>query len=541
MVKTNPGKLPWVRILALFGLILTPLLFASVSYASAAIVAPTAARVTSTSTDSIGIAWTNGVADLSENFAVEQSLDNSTYTIVSSTIATSTTSYTATGLSYNTRYWFRVTATAAGNLSTSSAATTSPAYTLAATPGTPTIGTPTVSTLPITIVDANNPSVSTTYAIYNYTTNEFLGYSDGAATTTAAAFYQSTSTWGTSFAATGLTANTAYQFVVIARNGDASSTATSTASTATYTLANTPSSVSATANNQSQITVSWSGDSTSYYVDNTTASTYYGWTTGGSYAFTSLNCGTTYNFTVKGRNGTGTETAKGSASATTNACSGGGYIPPSPPAASYSNSVAAVSGTVSGSSVVLNLSAPEAVSMAISENSTFVGASWEPYSSIKTFNLSSGAGEKTIYVKFRYANSAESSVKSITVKTTSAGSSAAPATYIPAPTTATQVSFILPASLTVSAGQTIKYSYAWANNTGKTKSIKVTRDLIKDGKIVTRATGNYSIKNGKSFNFNVKQTFNKKLAPGTYTVMIRIYDRSKGVNLDNNSFDLVIQ
>ena len=54
-------------------------------------------------------------------------------------------------------------------------------------------------------------------------------------------------------------------------------------------------------------------------------------------------------------------------------------------------------------SVTLTLGATGASEMMISENSDFSGASYETYSSSKAFTLSSGDGEKTVYVKYKDA------------------------------------------------------------------------------------------------------------------------------------------
>lgn len=385
-------------------------------------VVPTGLYISATSSNSLTITWSGGTNSTSTLFLIASSTDGINFS--TSTQATSTpaggglgnnASSTWSGLKSNTRYWFRVAAT--NNIATTTFISTN-GYTLAATPGTPTAGTPTDATMPLTIVDANNPSGNTTYSIYNNTSNNFIDV-NGASSVSRT--WYSTSSWITAGGAiTGLSPNTSYQFVVSALNNDASSTVSSTASTATYTNASVPSSLVATVNSEVQITVNWSGDATNYYAVNSSKGTNSGWISDKSWVSSGLACGTTYSFSVTGRNADSSLTTDAATvSATTNTCSGGGFVAPAAPAAAIGNSVTAVSGAVSGSSVVLNLSAPEAVSMAISENSNFTGASWEPYSSSKAFDLSSGAGEKTIYVKFRYANYAESSVKSLTVNKTS--------------------------------------------------------------------------------------------------------------------------
>jgi len=53
--------------------------------------------------------------------------------------------------------------------------------------------------------------------------------------------------------------------------------------------------------------------------------------------------------------------------------------------------------------------------MMLSEDPAFIGASWETYSATKAFTLSSGDGEKTVYVKYRDAFETESSAYSDTI------------------------------------------------------------------------------------------------------------------------------
>lgn len=126
-----------------------------------------------------------------------------------------------------------------------------------------------------------------------------------------------------------LTANTQYVFAVIVYDSYGNSNFSS-ASLVGYTAASTPSSVSGSLSG-SAATISWSGNATSYYVENTTAGTNSGWTAATSYEFSGLLCGRTYSFTVKGRNGDLVETATASTSVTTTNCPSAG-IPISAPA-----------------------------------------------------------------------------------------------------------------------------------------------------------------------------------------------------------------
>lgn len=251
------------------------------------------------------------------------------------------TSRTVTGLSPNTHYIFLIRARNGDGVTTTQV-TGNDFYTLANPASAPTLGTVAVTSLPITIA-VNGNSTGTEYAIYNTSTANYLD-SAGAATSTPV--WQTTSTWGASFAATGLTANTGYRFVVIARNGSNINAATSTASVVAYTLANAPTASAATGAANS-MAFSWTGDATEYYAEDTTAGTNSGWTTATSFNVGGINCGTSHTFRVKGRNVTSTETAwSSSMSGTTSACGTGipVIVAPSAPATPATPATPAVPG-----------------------------------------------------------------------------------------------------------------------------------------------------------------------------------------------------
>ncbi len=67
--------------------------------------------------------------------------------------------------------------------------------------------------------------------------------------------------------------------------------------------------------------------SSGYYFTNTTNSTNSGWIQTNSWQETGLSCGATYNYTIKYRNGDGTETSTASTQSTTANCAGGGGTP----------------------------------------------------------------------------------------------------------------------------------------------------------------------------------------------------------------------
>ncbi len=235
---------------------------------------------------------------------------------------TSTT--TVSGLDSNTFYEFNIwdydswgRYTGAGIEATT--------YTLAPTPtglATDTIG---LDSARFSVDQFNNDSDdSSAYYFYIFkvsdaTVNDNSGWQSG------------DNTWSTGEGVLTLDPNTQYTAQVKYRNGDGVETATTSINF--YTLANAPSGASAVADSSSQITVSWSGDGTEYYVENITAGTNSGWIANTSYAFTGLSDGTQYSFRVKSRNGDSAETDwSGTVSATTQSAGGGGAPPAGNPA-----------------------------------------------------------------------------------------------------------------------------------------------------------------------------------------------------------------
>jgi len=278
-----------------------------------------------------------------------------TYAQLGGGLATSTT-----GLTANTSYTVSV-AGKNGDEVVTSYTPASAVYTLANQASTPTIGTPTTSTLPITINVNSNPAVIT-YAVYNSTDGNYL---DTAGASTSTAVYSTTSTLGSSFAATGLSPNTAYEFTVIARNEDDVDAATSTASTETYTNPDIPGTPSVTATGQTTMTVTWSANSNGtgnvYELYNVTDSSIVATTTAVSYSVTGLTANTSYVFKVRAQylsnsstyssyssNSTAVST---DATPATPASSGGGSAPaPTPPSAPTTVAPAIVSLTLTPNS-----------------------------------------------------------------------------------------------------------------------------------------------------------------------------------------------
>ena len=219
--------------------------------------------------------------------------------------------------------------------------------------------------------------------------------------------------------------NTQYWFRVRAYNASGNS-GYSTASKK-YTLANIPTSLSLTADSQTQITANYLANSnpagTEYYCENTTAGTNSGWITNLTWVSANLTCGTEYSFKIRSRNADNAETAfTDIASVETSACSSGGGLPPAAsntpeipettpenPTGEFSVLINNDDEYTNSETVSLKLTAGnDTVRMAISDNEDFENASIIPYQEEIEWEIADGRdealprlyGEYTIYAKF---------------------------------------------------------------------------------------------------------------------------------------------
>ncbi len=185
--------------------------------------------------------------------------------------------------------------------------------TAAPTAGTVSTGTITTSSITATVAGASDALSGLAAAPYNIQ-NSTAATSSGAQA-------------GTSWASNGLSVNVQYTFFVTVT--DLAGNTANSANSSAYTLANPPSALILTVDSSSQITATWNVNSnpagTAFFAANTTASTDSGWVADGvSWMSTSLSPSTLYNFSVKARNGDGTETSAVTDSATTSAAADGG-------------------------------------------------------------------------------------------------------------------------------------------------------------------------------------------------------------------------
>lgn len=222
----------------------------------------------------------------------------------------------------------------------------------------------------------------------------------------------------TSATVSSLSANTQYTFRIRAVNTAGNSSYAT--STAFYTLANVPTSVSATADSANAITVSWSANSnspsTSYELRNeTTGQTITGLSTT-SYTVTGLSENTTYVFSVRAVNSENKSTSySSSASARTASSTGTSWggssggtekwepkITPSNPtgAAFLINGGAKETKTRTVTITILQKNVSE---IAISNTQDFLKSTWQQVADPRAgipWTILAGAGEKVVYVKF---------------------------------------------------------------------------------------------------------------------------------------------
>ena len=276
--------------------------------------APSALNATAASSSQINLVWTDN-ANNEDGFKVERSPDGVSFTQIA-TAAANATSYSDTGLTASTTYYYRARAyNASGNSAYSNSVSAITNAIVPAVPAAPSALTAsTVSTSQINLSWMDNSTNEDGFQIERSP--------DGVSFTqigTAAAN-------ATSYSDTGLTAATTYTYQVRAYNTGGNSVYSNTASATTSAAEPAaPSALSATAVSTSQINLSWADNSTNengFQIERSPDGvTFSPLTTLAAnvttYVDTGLSAGTTYHYRVRAYNESGPSDYSNSASATT--------------------------------------------------------------------------------------------------------------------------------------------------------------------------------------------------------------------------------
>jgi hypothetical protein len=211
---------------------------------------------------------------------------------------------------------------------------------------------------------------------------------------------------------TSLDINTQYTFRIAATN--TTGTSAYATSSAFYTLANPPTSLTAGTITADSIQVSWGVNGnpagTEFYAD-IDSGTDCDWTADAtSCTFSGLSAGTTYTIQIKARNGDEVETAYTTAITPATSASGGGgggggggpVEPPTKPTDPGDLlSINAGALYTNNPTVTLTLNNVFATQYLVSETNDFTGQTFLTTPATRSFTLSTGDGTKTIYGRFQ--------------------------------------------------------------------------------------------------------------------------------------------
>jgi len=277
---------------------------------------PSGLTATAVSQTQINLSWTDN-ANNETGYKVERSPDGTTgWTEIAGSLPAGTTSYSNTGLTAATTYYYRVRAyNAGGNSGYSNVAN---ATTLPNPPADP-------SGLTATAVSSSQINLSWTDNANNETGYKVERSPDG--TTGWTEIAGSLAANSTSYSDNGLTSNTTYHYRVRASNTGGNSGYSNVANATTFIVINAPSGLTATAVSTSQINLSWTDNAnneTSYKVERSPDGTT-GWTEiagslaadATSYSDNGLAEGTTYHYRVRASVGTSHSAYSNVANATT--------------------------------------------------------------------------------------------------------------------------------------------------------------------------------------------------------------------------------
>lgn len=196
--------------------------------------------------------------------------------------------------------------------------------------------------------------------------------------------------------------------------------------------------------------------------------------------------------------------------------------------------------------------------MILSEDPDFKNAYWQALKSTTTFTLSSGVGEKTIYVMFGSTANITSQKYQVKVILKEPLLEAAP----DQPVTPPKITEINPIELTPTPitiinppsriyiypieekeyipNSSVDYVYRYRNKSNGPLYVKIVRQVVDaNGKISSTVNNRMTIKKGQTILKTAKNYLNSELN-GVYKIRIRIFNRETGKLLDENKFNIVV-
>ena len=296
---------------------------ASATTQAATVVAPAAPSglvAAASSSSAIGLTWTDNATN-ETGYDIDRSTDGTNFTQIAS-LGAGATSYSNTGLTAGTKYYYQV---CAYNSAGDSAYTTANATTQAATVVVP--------AAPSGLAASASSSSTIGLTWTDNATNETGYYVQRSSDGTNFSQIASLGAGATSYSSTGLTAATTYYYRVCAYNSAGASAYTSVASAATQAatvvVPAAPSGLAASASSSSTIGLTWTDNAsneTGYYVQRSSDGTNFsqiGSLGAGatSYSDTGLTAATKYYYRVNAYNSAGASAYTAVASATTMAAS----------------------------------------------------------------------------------------------------------------------------------------------------------------------------------------------------------------------------
>ena len=276
----------------------------TVASATTLLTSPTNFAASVISASEIDLSWT--AVSNATNYKIERSIDNTTWTQLSTSLTGSSASFHDTSAVAGTTYYYRISAIDAAGTSAPSAPVSGLTY-----PAAPVVSGTAISTTQINI---------TWPAVQSATSYTIVSSSDGGTTWNTPGNTQA----GNTFQATGLTADTSYQFQVTATNASGTSVASNTFTLSTLLGAVTNFATASTT--PTSINLTWTAvtDATGYQIQRTQNGTT--WVTltntgltGASASYTdgSLTSGATYTYRIAATSASGaTAWATGTATVT---------------------------------------------------------------------------------------------------------------------------------------------------------------------------------------------------------------------------------